>query len=122
MEIDEQELSKKLAEFAGFYEGTHIADSWYERRLKWRRGDKFWVPPGMLIQIKLPNFPQSQDACEEWLVPEITKRGYNIHIHYVVGKRPKVVISNTCFTYSATNDKVSLAFCLAIEKLINKES
>ena len=106
-----EELNRKLAEWAGFHKrDPKISVDW-------------WRPDGDYEGSKLPNFTQSLDACREWLVPKL--RHYELrdsqdkHQAYV----------NICVTFlehgefppyeSSRAETPALAFCLAIEKLIN---
>ena len=89
--MKEQELNKKLAEWAGLHPRERSDGHTIER-------------------IDQPNFTQSLDACFKWLVPEAhNKLGdikfYNLMAHWIrdtiYGKEPALIL------------------CLAIEKLID---
>jgi len=99
------ELNKKLAEWRGWE-----YDIW-----------KGWICPDTGENFdEAPNFPESLDACFKWLVP--------VWID-------KIMIEQECssdFAYAILFKKwlqelelniphAALAFCLAIEKLIDKE-
>ena len=75
-----------------------------------------------------PNFPESLDACFEWLVPKLFEKGYWIkadHSHsqyhseshtYTLGRH---IFTGSEVTVS--NEKPAVAFCLAVEQLIDGE-
>lgn len=66
-----QELNRKLAEWAGFTESDIKRHYYFEigggKRAKWREPSTEW-------HIKLPTFAQSLDACFKWLVPKAIDR------------------------------------------------
>ncbi len=109
MNKNEQELNSKLAEWAGF---KHKVGALYE-----------YPNEDYLGERPLPNFPQSLDACFEWLVPNIPnlesisfvrRRGDWIgQFYYLSKEKPQVKV--------AIAETPALAFCLAIEKLIDTE-
>ena len=115
--MNEQELNKKLAEWAGFK--LELNPSPY------MGGDpyKFWVDPrgwdgyGTEKCPRLSNFTQSLDACFKWLVPKLTwyqinNRGRDNHHAFVCLKRKEV---------GSNAETSALALCKAIEKLIDGE-
>lgn len=96
--MNEQELNRKLAEWVGLKPAQFIIFESGEAQYNY--------------------ITKSIDAFIKWIKPEIDRRGFNIHFHLVQGKRPKVVISNAQSTYSATDDSLAVALCLATEKLM----
>lgn len=113
--MNEQELNKKLAEWAGFrllYRDLEDGRSWY------------WVQPSgqtQSIQELLPAFPYSIDACFKWLVPEalrvIAEKGCCPPIMKLFQLWYDELVSLT--GDSGNIQKAALALCLAIEKLID---
>ena len=100
----EQELNRKLAEWAECFR-----------------------------EDQLPDFTQSLDDCFKWLVPKVystiqvedicfgKENGEDYcHILWWTGK-PKTD-SYGCGVYEGRSDNPVLALCLAIEKIINKET
>jgi len=119
--MNEQELNKKLAEWAGF------------ALVNWERQVHGIVQPWVSLRYPdntyhdrndVPNFTQSLDACFKWLVPQtlelIAKKGYCpptiklLHLWYDELANLTGDSSNT--------EQAALALCLAIEKLIDKEN
>ncbi len=67
-------------------------------------------------------FPNSLDACFEWLVPKVRVTRH-IHFHSFDGKTDwRVVLSNANDTIYGRHNEPALALCLAIEKLIDAEA
>lgn len=110
---NEQELDKKLAEWAGFTQG----------------GKYGWnYPDGSGWTRFLPYFDESLDACFKWLIPKVMKEGYGYVLSDSCGKEPHI-----CTFYcgykereerqiaSGSGATPALAFCLAIEKLIDSK-
>ena len=107
--MTEEELNKKLAEWAGFQEkwGEIIAPN----------GAIWW-------ENELPNFTQSLDACFKWLVPRLwicnitLEEGIFWDVHVSI---PDYHGRNKHGSGQALSENPALALCLAIEKLIDKE-
>ena len=105
----EQELNKKLAEWAVFrllYKDIEDRKSWY------------WVQPNgqtQAIREPLPAFPYSLDACFKWLVPKLPLQ--EIYIQPTSDNSWQVDIERE--EYWADAETPALALCLAIEKLID---
>lgn len=101
--MDEQELNKKLAEWVGV--------------------DSFPIYP---TGYDYPDFTQSLDACFKWLVPRLAEwsisnkeRDEGEVLPYAeIGYRND---SNKWSYFEEWAETPSLALCLAIEKLIDKE-
>ena len=74
-----------------------------------------WLYPNGEIYIQLPLV---DNKLIEYAVPEVAKRGFNIHIHFVVGKKVKVVISNTASTFQANAIELKDALFQAIYKAL----
>lgn len=97
--MNEQELNRKLAEWAGFHSvhfrdgETHGYDS--QEKLHWLQ------------------FTQSLDACFKWLVPKVQAK---------IGNRKLIELVYDVVCYAINNKLgVALALCLAVEKLIDLE-
>lgn len=102
--MNEQELNKKLAEWAGV--PLMAVDFGF---------------PSSDVMYEPPNFTQSLDACFKWLVPnhDITSIMFLYTDDEVICK-VEVAWSKE-YEGIANIGKEALALCLAIEKLINKE-
>ena len=80
-------------------------------------------PDGVDVDNGVPFFPEDETACFKWLVPRVTKLGYEVRIitafeGYVVG----ILRHSNCDIVASDNNTIAaLAFCLAIEKLIRGE-
>jgi len=130
--VSNEELNKKLAEWAGFREEFEL-----------ETGDGFWVYPDGRGN-DLPNFTQSLDVCFKWLVPKLLDSGYNIE-GYSFKPDSKSYYSetniwqrgNTKHGFEVLHDKhiagdfqqddnliqiTALALCRVIEKLIDAYS
>ncbi len=121
---NEQELNKKLAEWAGFkYQKPKLI-----RRALTSKGVapvyklEGWIKPDgkrSTTPFNPPNFTQSLDACFKWLVPKLgvwslSTWEYRIPHAHITDKE-------TGKTANVGNKSPALALCLAIEKLIDTE-
>jgi len=117
MLLNEQELNRKLAEWAGFkfsvrgYTFPPGADT-YPWNAYWKDGQR------------TPNFTQSFDACLKWLVPLL----WICHIELLDGIFWSVEVSIPDLRGSgehgsgkALDENLALALCLAISILIDGE-
>lgn len=93
---DEQELNKKLAEWAGLEDALGLD--------------------------RVPNFTHSLDACFKWLVPRASEDGYEVAIS-TEGKDcyGELFGQGQGDHLQADVETPALALCLAIEKLIESE-
>ena len=119
-----EELNKKLAEWAGFFYG-------HSRNLETMNYEGGWHYPlatkGACMAVDLPNFTQSLDACFKWLEPKIgiysMWRGRPIYIsipkEVPVSEHNVEVWNDMDYGYAYDKDSLAMAFCLAIEKLID---
>lgn len=101
--MDEQELNKKLAEWAGF---KPLA-----------KGNHQHIRPDGTISYPFdytPNFTQSLDACFKWLAPKLNKPLTLYKMATVEFWTVKIGA-----TIQSRDDSLALALCLAIEKLID---
>jgi len=112
--MDEQELNRKLAEWAGFTSKME----WYHGGLRFPSYEyREWTAPNSNCK-KLPNFTESLDACFKWLVPNLLH--YHLQrvqhtdapSHYA---RVQLRLGQLREAYAETP---ALALCLAIEKLM----
>ena len=103
--MNQQELNKKLAEWAGFL--PPICDADYHMR----------QPTKYKPCLEIPHFTDSLDACFKWLIPKLD--GYTIS--YSPEKCAHEAIARSCNRYfnSWHETNPALALCLAIEKLID---
>lgn len=131
--MPEQELNKKLAEWAGFIQ-MRLNDRPHEPTLlyKFPRDSKVGVS-------LLPDFTQSLDACFKWLVPKL-KDIYSLFLEYdamcddfkcylgEVDDEGETIIGETeyglcllALPLCVFAKTPALALCKAIEKLIDGE-
>ncbi|KKN76889.1 hypothetical protein LCGC14_0365400 [marine sediment metagenome] len=101
----EQARIRKFWENCGFWEM-----SWPSRP---RPTDSWWYGSE---RVSLPLI-EDMNSLIKYAVLEVQKWGYNIHIHIVKGKRVKVVISDVCTTFQASDKDLTDALFLAIEKV-----
>ena len=109
--IDEQELNRKLAEWAGFKEAN------IKKHFYWEIGGNRmpkWKEPEHDCHIKLPKFTRSLDACFKWLVPKL-KSGVTV---YASTDGYSAYLGLHDYESEETKEP-ALALCLAIEKLID---
>ena len=108
--MNEQELNKKLAEWAGLVENRYTHD---------------WFVEGFeahSVNIgKLPNFTQSLDACFKWLWRKAIQTLADIDLSSIEEAIHKLFYLWATERVIRLNDEPALALCLAIEKLIDKE-
>ena len=129
------ELDKKLAEWAGF---KFVSHSKWSKAVALEAGEAYYVYPNNSTHKHLPNFTESLDACEKWLIPKLPmdKIGYTISFEYnddplykggvcwmaLLGEYTDPEgMDGSELTYEAEGETMSLAFCRAIEKLIEVE-
>ncbi len=129
----DNELNKKLAEWAGF---NLIDTQFYEHSFGNSEVELWLEPSGLTAQGGVPNFTQSLDACFKWLVPKVLEE-HTIIESYSFKQESGLYYSETCvwnrderqlkgklvgkafiqdFDLERAN---ALAPCLAIEKLID---
>lgn len=117
--MTEQELNKKLAEWAGFKpphpkctEPNHMS-----LPNEYRKGEYFCV--------RIPDFTQSLDACFKWLVPERISEVTFMFASNCVSCDIEDLESNFFEGHANTESieeawtKSALALCLAVERLID---
>jgi len=135
--VNEQELNRKLAEWAGFTYIKHYVPSYgYTEE---NDPDPLYVelwsnPNAEPVDLHWdfgmsnfePNFTQSLDACFKWLVPKLKQEGLMITVNMLgsisekwdcrlhKGYFPNIAI---CLEEA---EIPALALCLAIEKLIGQ--
>ena len=124
--MNEQELNKKLAEWAGFQfirvdlTPFHKKPDDYQTNY-WYAFNHWVYPDGTKTKGNCPDFIQSLDACFRWLVPKYIAE---------ICKLPMGLTSiMSIYAYlfaewlKVMQDKVEppLALCLAIEKLIDSQ-
>lgn len=119
--MDEQELNKKLAEWAGWKLINPQANCACHLNYS------HWHDPTDLGN-RWPNFTESLEACFKWLVPKLgciqvdTRTDLmgrpNGFAWSIKPDSPDTLMGNW---YNGEDEQVSLGICLAIEKLINTE-
>jgi len=115
--MDEQELNKKLAEWAGLKDVHILCDISDDPNCLRTKDDWAWVG--------VPKFTQSLDACFKCFVPDNCSACFNHFEDSVVClltiPRVKGYGSNIYIGKAGTKED-ALALCLAIEKLIDEEA
>jgi len=108
MLLNEQELNRKLAEWAGLIDFTDKLGSVYSY------GTKLYKDP--------PNFTQSLDACFKWLVPKL-KGAWAISIrNFVDTDKYTIELIYGTLRYKeikVQGERLALTLCLAISELID---
>jgi hypothetical protein len=106
--MNEQELNKKLAEWAGFKDTGHR-----------------WLNPDGGKCITEPSFTHSLDACFKWLWKELEPTVESLNLSVNIAPSGDV-FWNCCikeeYQVASTNETPAMAFCLAIEKLIDSQA
>jgi len=130
--MDEQELNKKLAEWAGW---THIPYRIHPAE-QYKINDDCWLEPGydtFTLEhwcFNPPEFSRSLDACFKWLVPKLNKlcdimlswsKGNKQRAFHVSKNKYTATVWLVDKTVEGSGEHPALALCLAIEKLIDKE-
>jgi len=73
--VTEQELNKKLLEFAGFEYHPHKLGDFlrdYE--------PAYWIYPDGRKHMECPYFPHNETACFKWLVPKLNQLGWGVNL------------------------------------------
>ena len=112
--MTEQELNKKLAEWAGFElkRVQCVGLVYYETE------QDCWYYNGREYGLRLPDWLNSLDACFKWLVPKLPAPDY---IKFRIRKKGYMCevrgfgLQVNAYYYESP----ALALCLAIEKLID---
>ncbi len=123
--MNEQELNKKLAEWAGFV-SSHSSPfgaipidkepTWYDPNDNW------------IANRQLPAFTSSLDACFKWLVPKLNTFYSTFEISFDTAENPNRYIITIAHHFCGqvyranSKDNPALALCLAIEKLVDSEA
>lgn len=106
-----EELNRKLAEWAGFDRTTLPS------------GNQGWLYPTQYVEAYgfLPIFTESLDACDKWLIPKLTDNGVQVELWAYCNLRPTCTLHHLDddSEYQGEGDSLALAFCCAIEKLID---
>jgi len=118
--MNERELNKKLAEWAGFYQKTHD-NYWGDLTTVWHHVSGRLTDYGYGNSPNIP-FTKSLDACFKWLVPQPT----DIHFKKTTEYPDHIISEVNCWLYvegkmyQGWSYNPALALCLAIEKLIDE--
>lgn len=113
--MSEQELNKKLAEWAAI-EVLHFND---DKHRHYRFGGEYDI-----WHEDEPDFLHSLDACFKWLVPKLKEMGLTITLYFGIESifanigYPDTDIRESIFLGEAGTP--ALALCKAIEKLIDE--
>lgn len=116
----EKELNEKLAKFAGFYyfdlqvvlaSPKDVAEERY-------RKPGCYYPDGSNC-YELPGFLNSLSTCFKWLMPKLKRWEAGNNEDGSIWFR--CALPDTTFPAEARAETLSLALCLAIEKLIDAE-
>lgn len=128
---EKQKLNEKLAKWAGFHQVTRkeVYDLGHYTTWENNRG---------YFESRLPNFTDSLDTCRKWLIPKLdkcsisTNKALSINVDCPDRFTIEVMIDKSYRTKGGflvrnelwsriREDSPSLALCLAIENLIDKE-
>ena len=100
------EQIRKLLEACGFKFTPHLSSKGNQYKkteiMEYPEGFKHIVCKGESLEID-PLF------LFEYAVPNLESKGFNIHIHLVSGKKPKVIVSNAYVTYLKSDDVLATA-------------
>jgi len=123
--MDTEELRESIARFVGFTTGTiEYHDPMSGREFE---GSDFsipyWIAPTKeRYKYSPPDFPSNFNACLEWVLPELNKRGvYLIVSQYFEDESFGVVLVGTGpygKDFKARGPSLSLAFCEAVGKYL----
>jgi len=118
--MSEQELNKKLGEWAGWVFDVHA-----EYDYDYKHGYGLWFAPNgescdFVGHIKPPDFTQSLDNCFKWLVSKL--RSFSISVIKANDREWIFIVSSNGKIEQGCSDNPALALCLAIEKLIDSET
>ena len=124
-DMDENELNKKLAEWAFGEQGIELGKTFHGEQVIYRRTtcnelDKEWN-----IEVLQPLFTQSLDACFKWLAPKLEH--YSLWSGVSRTMTPPTACNNAevwiehKYGYGDSKDSLALALCFAVEKLIAVE-
>ena len=105
-----EELNKKLAEWAGFEGIIYLNTSGGEAGRHWSAPDKQRGGP------TLPDFTSSLDACFKWLVPKAIREFGELKTRWML--KDWINSISTDIEYSLP---IASSLCVAIEKLIDAE-
>ena len=120
----EQELNKKLAEWAGFEKGEGRKIFRKEGGWVYTETNIWWLTP-MVGKYRgewehLPYFTQSLDACFKWLVKDNWSVSFNAkRVCLLTIPKAKGIYGSDVIVGKAEQPSPALALCLAIEKLID---
>ena len=119
-----EELNKKLAEWAGFY---------VDKYGLWKTpNSEPYVEDGFGCWLIAPRFTESLDACFKWLVPKANEVGWRLRLiqrpesrlHWAAHliEYGKAVNKQDRGQLCAFSEASPLAICLAIEKLMEVDN
>ena len=120
-----KELNGKLAEWAGFVKREGVKTFKKEGGTLYTETGDWWKTPsvcGYQGEYEfLPNFTQSLDACFKWLVPKLEEWGIaSDYTHpQMLGYIATATLTKPFSHQVAHAETPALAFCLAIEQLID---
>jgi len=112
----DEELKRKMAEFAGFEEAD-IKKHYY-----WAIGGQRcakWQEPNTGYHVRLPNFPNDLNACFKCLVPKLCDRLADVYNSTVDEAYQRLF---NLWLEEMSHHEPPLALCLAIEKLMDMRS
>jgi len=130
--MENETLRKKLAEWAGFKQigttkkGYHLLIGG-QKEIDWYRPDGY-LYYGIIPNSRgtLPAFPQSLDACFKWLVPKLRQLTISNSVantnKWMVDILAGGGVGKLLDRSYGEAETPALAFCKAIEKLIDAET
>jgi hypothetical protein len=115
-------MNEKIAKWCGF-------KIFYDETWDTEHKNPMFIPSGkpkrthMIDAVMLPDFQNDFNACLQWVVPELNKRGYMIDIVIYLDLSYLICIHDPEFNnlYEGDGQSLPAAFCNALLKLIKEE-
>lgn len=112
-----EELNEKIAKWCGFkFSHKNKAKNFFTGAPG--RFVKFWFYLNGEVS-ELPDFPNDIKACFEYIVPKLTSFRITYNPLYIDGYFAEIKETKN---YLATEETPALAFCRAVEKLIDEDT
>lgn len=121
--MTEQEINRKLAEWAGFKYVKHVVQVCGQPSERY----EYHYPNGS-FHFSSPNFTQSLDACEKYLFPKVIAEGYYITLEFPCpdlerdgfGRGVRAIIHRGVENYPTWGKTPAEAFCLAVLRFMEE--
>lgn len=112
-------VNEKIAKWCGFiYVDNPACECHPKNRIR------YWLCPNKdYYGLEFPDFQNDFNACLQWVVPELNKRGYMIEIVIYLDLSYLICIHDPEFNnlYEGDGQSLPAAFTDALEKLIDSE-